>query len=57
MHKALAQTLELGYGHHIQRLMVVGNFALLAGLDVEQVCAWFLAVYIDAFEKVYKIPH
>ena len=56
MHKALAQTLELGYGHHIQRLMVVGNFALLAGLDVEQVCAWFLAVYIDAFEWV-ELPN
>jgi deoxyribodipyrimidine photolyase-related protein len=56
MHKALAQTLELGYGHHIQRLMVIGNFALLAGLDVEQVCAWFLAVYIDAFEWV-ELPN
>lgn len=56
MHRALEQSLELGYGHHIQRLMVIGNFALLAGLDVEQVCAWFLAVYVDAFEWV-ELPN
>jgi len=48
--RALTQSLELGYGHHIQRLMVIGNFALLAGLDVEAVCNWYLAVYVDAFE-------
>ncbi|MEZ5501670.1 MAG: cryptochrome/photolyase family protein [Halioglobus sp.] len=53
---ALRQTLDLGYGHHIQRLMVVGNFALLAGLDVEQVCAWYLGVYVDAFEWV-ELPN
>ncbi|MEK9655209.1 MAG: cryptochrome/photolyase family protein, partial [Halieaceae bacterium] len=50
--KALKQSLDLGYAHHIQRLMVIGNFALLAGLDVEAVCDWYLAVYLDAFEWV-----
>jgi deoxyribodipyrimidine photolyase-related protein len=54
--RALTQSLELGYGHHIQRLMVIGNFALLAGLDVESVCDWYLAVYVDAFEWV-ELPN
>lgn len=40
------------YSHHIQRLMITGNFALLAGLDVAQVQAWYLAVYSDAYEWV-----
>ena len=54
--QALRQTLDHGYAHHIQRLMVIGNFALLAGLDVEAVCAWYLAVYVDAFEWV-ELPN
>jgi len=54
--QALRQSLELGYGHHIQRLMVIGNFALLAGLDVQEVCDWYLAVYVDAFEWV-ELPN
>lgn len=53
---ALRQSLDLGYAHHIQRLMVIGNFCLLAGLDVEEVCAWYLAVYVDAFEWV-ELPN
>ncbi|GAB5451307.1 MAG: cryptochrome/photolyase family protein [Halioglobus sp.] len=53
---ALVQTLDLGYAHHIQRLMVIGNFALLAGLDVKAVCEWYLAVYVDAFEWV-ELPN
>ena len=53
---ALRQTLDLGYAHHIQRLMVIGNFALLTGLDVRQVCNWYLAVYVDAFEWV-ELPN
>ena len=40
------------YSHHIQRLMVTGNFALLAGLDVKEVQEWYLAVYSDAYEWV-----
>ncbi len=53
---ALRQSLDLGYAHHIQRLMIIGNFSLLAGLDVEEVCAWYLAVYADAFEWV-ELPN
>ena len=50
--EVVAQTRQHAYSHHIQRLMVTGNFALLAGLDVKQVQAWYLAVYSDAFEWV-----
>ena len=49
---AIGQTLDTAYAHHIQRLMVIGNFALLAGLDPAQVDAWYLGVYVDAFEWV-----
>lgn len=56
LRQALRQSLELGYAHHIQRLMVIGNFALLAGLDVQAVCEWYLAVYVDAFEWV-ELPN
>lgn len=44
----IGQTLQHGYAHHIQRLMITGNFALLAGLDPRQVADWYLAVYVDA---------
>ena len=54
--EAIGQTLEHAYAHHIQRLMITGNFALLAGLDVEEVCAWYLAVYADAYEWV-ELPN
>lgn len=50
--QAVAQTRDHGYAHHIQRLMVTGNFALLAGIDPHQVHEWYLSVYIDAFEWV-----
>lgn len=50
--KAVAQTQSEGYAHHIQRLMVTGNFALLAGIDPHAVHEWYLAVYVDAFEWV-----
>jgi deoxyribodipyrimidine photolyase-related protein len=49
---AVETTAKEAYAHHIQRLMVTGNFALLAGIDPGQVHAWYLAVYADAFEWV-----
>jgi deoxyribodipyrimidine photolyase-related protein len=54
--QAVRQSLDLGYAHHIQRLMVIGNFALLSGLDVSAVCDWYLAVYVDAYEWV-ELPN
>ncbi|APE44662.1 cryptochrome/photolyase family protein [Sulfitobacter alexandrii] len=50
--QAVSQTREHGYAHHIQRLMVTGNFALLSGLDPQELQAWYMASYIDAFEWV-----
>jgi len=52
MGHAVAQTRDMAYAHHIQRLMVTGNFALLAGVDPWQVHEWYLSVYVDAFEWV-----
>ena len=52
MADAVAQTREHAYSHHIQRLMVTGNFALIAGVDPAQVHGWYLAVYADAYEWV-----
>ena len=50
--EAVAHTRDHAYSHHIQRLMITGNFALLAGLDVKAVQEWYLAVYSDAYEWV-----
>lgn len=50
--KTVEQTRDEAYAHHIQRLMVTGNFALLAGIDPFQVHEWYLAVYADAYEWV-----
>lgn len=50
--KAITQTREDAYAHHIQRLMVTGNFALLAGVNPHEVHEWYLRVYIDAYEWV-----
>ncbi len=54
--QAIGQTLDLAYAHHIQRLMITGNFALLAGVDPKQVHEWYLAVYADAYEWV-ELPN
>jgi deoxyribodipyrimidine photolyase-related protein len=53
---AITQSLEQAHAHHIQRLMVIGNFALLAGLDSAEVHRWYLGIYIDAFEWV-ELPN
>ena len=52
----LRQTLDLGYAHHIQRLMVTGLYALLLGVRPEEVHRWYLAVYVDAVEWV-ELPN
>lgn len=49
---AIRQSLDYAYAHHIQRLMLTGNFALLAGIHPDEVDAWYLGIYIDAFEWV-----
>jgi deoxyribodipyrimidine photolyase-related protein len=53
---AIGGSLEHAHAHHINRLMVIGNFALLAGLAPEPVHQWYLGVYIDAFEWV-ELPN
>ena len=50
--KTVEQTRDEAYAHHIQRLMVTGNFAILAGIDPFEVHEWYLAVYADAYEWV-----
>jgi len=49
---SIRQSLEYAYAHHIQRLMVTGNFALLAGIHPDEVDRWYLGIYIDAIEWV-----
>jgi deoxyribodipyrimidine photolyase-related protein len=53
---AIGQSLDEAHAHHIQRLMVIGNFALLSGLSVQETCEWYLGVYVDAFEWV-ELPN
>lgn len=53
---AIGQSLRSAHAHHIQRLMVIGNFALLAGLDPQALHRWYLGIYIDAFEWV-ELPN
>ncbi|MEO0341963.1 MAG: cryptochrome/photolyase family protein [Pseudomonadota bacterium] len=52
LRRSIHQTLHNAYAHHIQRLMVIGNFAMMAGIDPYQVHEWYLSVYWDAFEWV-----
>jgi deoxyribodipyrimidine photolyase-related protein len=53
---AIGQTLEYGYAHHIQRLMVTGLFAQLLGVEPRAVHEWYLAMYVDAVEWV-ELPN
>jgi deoxyribodipyrimidine photolyase-related protein len=54
--EVVGQTRKYAYAHHIQRLMITGNFALLAGVRPEEIEAWYLAVYADAFDWV-ELPN
>ena len=49
---AIGQVVEHGYGHHIQRLMVTGNFALIAGIHPKAISDWYLAMFVDAVDWV-----
>ena len=53
---AVTQTREQAYAHHIQRLMITGNFALLAGIDPQALHEWYLSAYADAYEWV-ELPN
>ncbi|MCG9544008.1 cryptochrome/photolyase family protein [Vibrio sp. Isolate33] len=52
MKHAIGQSLEFAYAHHIQRLMVTGNFCLITGIAPDQVDSWYLGIYVDAIEWV-----
>lgn len=56
LRQCVSETKENAYAHHIQRLMVLGNFALIAGIDPKDVNEWFLLVYADAYEWV-ELPN
>lgn len=56
MQHAIKQTIHTATSHHIQRLMVTGNYALLIGVVPDEICEWYLAVYADAFEWV-ELPN
>ncbi|MBB6520007.1 cryptochrome/photolyase family protein [Pseudoteredinibacter isoporae] len=56
LRSALQHALERSYSHHIERLMVIGNYCLLAGIDPDQVDEWYLGVYADAIEWV-QLPN
>lgn len=56
LHHAIKQSLEFGYAHHIQRLMLTGNFCLIAGIEPKQVDEWYLGIYVDAIEWV-ELPN
>jgi deoxyribodipyrimidine photolyase-related protein len=54
--QAITNSLDNGYAHHIQRLMVTGNYALLTQINPDEVDAWYLGVYVDAIEWV-QLPN
>ncbi|MBY0504838.1 MAG: cryptochrome/photolyase family protein [Bryobacteraceae bacterium] len=56
LRESIGQTLQHGYAHHIQRLMVTGLYALLLGVEPRQIHEWYLAVYVDAVEWV-ELPN
>lgn len=56
MQTAIDQSLKFSYAHHIQRLMITGNFCLLCGISPDEVDAWYLGIYIDALEWV-ELPN
>ena len=56
LQQSIGQSLEHAYAHHIQRLMITGNFALLTGIDPDAVDAWYLGVYVDAIQWV-ELPN
>ncbi|MCA9216810.1 MAG: cryptochrome/photolyase family protein [Planctomycetales bacterium] len=56
LNQVIGQTLDYGYAHHIQRLMVTGLFALLLGVHPKRVHEWYLAMYVDAVEWV-ELPN
>lgn len=56
LHQSISQVLDYGYGHHIQRLMVTGLFALLWGVKPEAIHRWYLGMYVDAVAWV-EIPN
>jgi deoxyribodipyrimidine photolyase-related protein len=56
MKQVIDVTRRTGYAHHIQRLMITGNFALLLGIEPGQIEDWYLLVYLDAYEWV-ELPN
>ena len=56
LRETIENTRDNAYAHHIQRLMITGNFALLAGIEPRQIEQWYLAVYADAYEWV-ELPN
>lgn len=56
MAECFRNTFQHAYAHHIQRLMITGNFALLTGVHPHEICEWYLAVYADAYEWV-ELPN
>lgn len=56
LRETIGQTLQNGFAHHIQRLMITGLYALLLGVHPKQIHAWYLAIYVDAVEWV-ELPN